>query len=264
MKTLIRCFPVILRDGRADDVREWLKDKWLLETDGTKKVVVQIVKEKEPKDLVLVAGGDGTLLAAVKKFAYLDVPFFGIGRGTENFLLNPIDSLAELVWVFERSHECVLIKTCLLDVQFFLNSGAVFETTAFNDVYFNAQPGTTIRGKIRGEPFSDLPELEFRGDGIIIATPQGSTAYNFAAGGSIVSLRRNSVAISTICCTRPIRTTVSYQKIEVEIMKGIATGTADGKSSSKKGIKKAIIQLSEKTVTLVFKPGYNFEAKRYR
>ena len=157
MKTLIRCFPVILRDGRADDVRNWLKNDWLSQTDGLKKVVLQIVKEEEPKDLVLVAGGDGTLLSAVKKFAYLDVPFFGIGRGTENFLLNPVLSCPELVWIFQNFDKCALIKTRLLDVKFILNNGAVFETTAFNDVYFNARPGTTIRGKIKGE-FSTLPE----------------------------------------------------------------------------------------------------------
>ena len=75
-------FPRNPLDNRADDVRGWI-DRWSSEV---------LAQHPENADILVVAGGDGTLLEAIHELQRFGKPFFGIGRGTKNYLLNEIKS----------------------------------------------------------------------------------------------------------------------------------------------------------------------------
>ena len=135
-------------------------------------------------DLVVVAGGDGTILRAVETVRKNASPILGINLGHVGFLAEAEQSdLAEVIksvnnkkWIVER-------RMCL-QVEVKLNEKKVYETFALNDV--------SIEKTIRGHMFDlilaidDLPVSEFGADGIVCATPTGSTAYAFSAGGPVV------------------------------------------------------------------------------
>jgi len=213
-------------------------------------------------DLFMVAGGDGTLLHAIRLFVKFNKPFFGINRGTSGFLLNQIGSDEELAKVLKKFSSCKLIKLRLLKGKFFSGRrGRRKSSYAFNDFYVKASRGNErVVGAIRGA--KSFPKHIFDGDGIIIATPQGSTAYNYSAGGAILSLGAKQLAIKSICARTALRAVVPEQKLTAEISRGRATAYADHSRISSQ-VKKFIVSPSAKFATLAFKPGYDFEFKRW-
>jgi len=243
------------KDGRAAEVKRWFKEKSLSNS-------VELTAKAAKADLFIVAGGDGTLLHAISLFRKYNKPFFGLNRGTSGFLLNQINSAEELARVIEKFEKCKLVKLRLLKGSFSASGRRRQIFYAFNDFYVKAARGNErIIGAIRGA--KNFPAHVFDGDGIIISTPQGSTAYNYAAGGSILSLGAKQLAVKSICSKKPLSAVVPEQKITVEIIRGKAAAFADHKKIMS-GVRKFIIKPSADSVELVFKPGYDFEIKRWR
>ncbi|OIP81804.1 MAG: hypothetical protein AUK20_00050, partial [Parcubacteria group bacterium CG2_30_45_37] len=167
--------------GRATDIRKWFEKKNLRQA-------AELAVRPAQADLFIVAGGDGALLHAIRLLRKYHKPFFGINRGTSGFLLNQIGSAEELARVLKKFSSCKLIKLRLLKGRFFSGrSRRPASFYAFNDFYVKASRGNErVVGAIRGA--KSFSKHIFDGDGIIIATPQGSTAYNYSAGGAILSL----------------------------------------------------------------------------
>ncbi len=243
------------QDKQSGDINQWFKGKSLSHA-------VKLTLNPARADFFVVAGGDGALLRAISLYRKYGKPFFGINRGTSGFLLNQIDSAEELAEVFLNFDACKLIKLNMLKGDFTAaGSRAAKSFYAFNDFYVKATRGNDrIIGAIRGT--KNFPKHEFDGDGLIISTPQGSTAYNYAAGGAIISLGANQLAIKSVCTKKPLSAVVPDQEITVEIDRGRATAYADhGKIMS--GVKKFKVKPSREIVKLAFKPGYDFEFKRW-
>ncbi|MDD4271668.1 MAG: NAD(+)/NADH kinase [Patescibacteria group bacterium] len=250
-----QAFLLTNQDKRSQEINKWFKGKGLAG-------LVKLVNKPAPADFFVAAGGDGTLLRAISLFRKYNKPFFGINCGTSGFLLNQIDSAEELAEVFLNFSLCKLIKLNMLQGDFIAaGSSQVKSFYAFNDFYIKATQGNErIIGTIRGD--KNFPKHEFDGDGIIISTPQGSTAYNYAAGGAIISLGANQLAIKSVCAKKSLRAVVPDQGITVEIERGQATAYADhGKILTK--VKKFKVKPSREAVKLAFKPGYDFELKRW-
>jgi len=143
-------------------------------------------------DLIIVLGGDGTFLSIARQAVEAQVPVAGFNLGTLGFLTAmKKESLAEgLGHIF--SGRAVISHRKLLQADF---KGQVY--TAMNDVVVNK--GTIARIvklllKIDGETVAEV-----KGDGLILATPTGSTAYSISAGGPIVSPEVNGIVITPIC-----------------------------------------------------------------
>jgi NAD+ kinase len=148
--------------------------------------VVELGKDAQLKDLevVMVLGGDGTILKAAEVVRDSATPLLGINLGHVGFLAeSERDGLSEAVHrVVDRDY---LVKERLaLDVKVFVKGEQVFHTWALNEA--------TVEKNARERMLEVVVEIDkrplssFGCDGIVMATPTGSTAYSFSAGGPIV------------------------------------------------------------------------------
>jgi NAD+ kinase len=152
-------------------------------------------------DAILVLGGDGTLLAAARRLAGKQIPLMGVNFGRLGFLANftPDEFQADFHRLIER--ELPITPRQILQVTVEAQGAQHFSSIALNDAVVTAGPPyhiidlvLTVRDGAAG-----TGSVHCSGDGIIISTPSGSTAYNLAAGGPIVTLGINAVAITPIC-----------------------------------------------------------------
>lgn len=247
----MKIFFVFSRDKRSDDVKEWIGKV-------NRKCGIEVVGSAKKADVIIVVSGDGAMLHAINKYYSLNKLFFGVNRGTVGFLLNPVKTVKEFLKIFKNFGLNNIIQSKLIKATFITENKKREQVRyAFNDVYLNARHGSSISGLVKTKKSLNG---KFSGDGIIIATPQGSTAYNRAAGGSILPLGHDIFAVTS---NNPstIRTSVAFQEIVVEVTRGMAIGHADNKRVTK--VRKVIIKPTDINVRLVFKRGYDFEGKRY-
>lgn len=148
-------------------------------------------------DLIVVLGGDGTLLQAVKEGVFPAPPLLAVNLGTLGFLTGagPADFAHVLGEVLEGS--AVLSERTLLSVEV-LREGKVFwKGSALNDVVVSRGERSRL---IRLEVEIDGDSLtEYNADGLIIATPTGSTAYSLSAGGPVLAPDSGVFVITPIC-----------------------------------------------------------------
>ena len=151
----------------------------------------------EKSDLVVVIGGDGTLLATARLLAGRPVPILAINLGGLGFLTEI--TLSELYPQLEKvlAGGFVTDRRVMLDAALVRNGESVERHQALNDVVINK--GTLARiidleTSVNGQHVST-----FRSDGLIIATPTGSTAYNLSAGGPIVHPDMSAMLVTPIC-----------------------------------------------------------------
>ena len=148
-------------------------------------------------DLVVVLGGDGTLLSAARLLDGRDVPVLGINHGGLGFLTAvPLEELyGDLARVLAGEYSSE--SRMMLDASIVRAGESVARHQALNDVVINK--GTPARiieveARVDGRYVST-----FRADGLIISTPTGSTAYNMSAGGPIVHPDLDAILLTPIC-----------------------------------------------------------------
>lgn len=148
-------------------------------------------------DGIIVLGGDGTLLKAVPVAYKLDLPILGVNMGKFGFLTEV--AVEELPVVFERwiSGEISFEERVVLRVSYgdeeeiVLNEGAILKGPFGRIITLEvtiAEDGDTFR---------------LSGDGLIVSTPTGSTAYNLSAGGPVVHPKTSAIILTPICAFRP-------------------------------------------------------------
>ena len=144
--------------------------------------------------LAIAIGGDGTLLTVVRSMKQNNIPVLGINLGTKGFLaeLEPED--VPLILRAARG-ENEYSNRMMLDVEVIRNDELIFSDCALNDVVMHGY-GDCIRLNAWGDGDK---VTSFSGDGIILATPTGSTGYSMSAGGPIVEPDAKNIIISPIC-----------------------------------------------------------------
>ncbi len=148
-------------------------------------------------DLVIVLGGDGTLLAAARVFARTGVPILSVNLGALGFLTEV--RLADLYTHLEAwNKECCAIESrTMLHSELWRDGKMYCEHEALNDVV--AAKGAIARmGHFRVEIDDQLAAV-FRADGVIVSTPTGSTAYSLAAGGPVLVPGVDVLVVTPIC-----------------------------------------------------------------
>lgn len=148
-------------------------------------------------ECVVVLGGDGTLLQAAHDLLGRELPIFGINLGTLGFLAET--EIAELDEAFAKlfAGQYEIREQMMLSVKIRVGGREGALPDALNDLVITRSGFSRVIGVgvyINGELVND-----YRGDGVIIATPSGSTGYSLSAGGPIVSPASNMMVITPVC-----------------------------------------------------------------
>lgn len=194
---LASILPDLLNWFRKHDYHLYLDDETAkYTTDGAEVVVRRLIGEKHP-DFVLVLGGDGTLLSAARAVAHAGVPILAVNLGSLGFLTEvplgemyatldavdqgqcPVEERSVLECELLRAEECLARHFALNDVV--VNKSAISRLVEF-DLLVN---GTFV--------------FNYKADGVIIATPTGSTAYSLAAGGPILMPSVDAFVVTPVC-----------------------------------------------------------------
>ncbi len=150
-------------------------------------------------DIVVAIGGDGFMLETLHSFEGSPPPIYGMNRGSVGFLMNGfrVEELPERI----RAAETVSLHPLLMEARTL--AGQMRGARAINEVSLLRETRQTAKLRIEIDGVERMEELMC--DGIIVATPAGSTAYNLSAHGPILPLRGQSLCITPISAFRPRR-----------------------------------------------------------
>lgn len=222
----------------------------------------------EDVECAIVLGGDGTILQAAHDLIKRDIPILGVNLGTLGFL-------AEIeVQTMEQAFSDVFLDKYNMESRMMIEATVVKEDqkagclkmSAVNDVVITRSGFSRIIGVsivINGEAVQN-----YRGDGVIISTPTGSTGYNLSAGGPIVTPKAELIVITPICPhslnARSIIVT-SEDTVEIQIRESKKTQeeeaivTVDGSLSMKlQANDRILIQKAKETVKLIRMEDHSF------
>ena len=174
-----------------------------IERDLIEKQTGCAVQEVEPEklaanvDLILVLGGDGTMIATARLMGDTEVPVLGVNYGGLGYLAE--FRFEELYTALESilSGNYRLDKRVMLAVELLRGEEQMTRNRVLNDVVINKSALARI---IEIEAYLNQQFVNsFRADGLIVSTPTGSTAYNLSAGGPVIYPSMNAVVITPIC-----------------------------------------------------------------
>lgn len=217
--------------------------------------------QPEQADVLCPLGGDGFMLQTLHRHGDLGLPVFGLKLGTVGFLMNqhrPEDDLCQRLAGGQPAHLHPLEMTA------FTAGGEQVSERAYNDVSMLRQTrqaahiGIDLNGQER------LPELV--GDGVLVASPAGSTAYNYSAHGPVLPLGSQTIALTPLAAYRPRRwrgailkanTVVRFRVLDP--VKRPVSVTAD--SHETRDVLRVTIVQSQRHVSLLFDPEHNLEER---
>lgn len=212
-------------------------------------------------DLMVALGGDGTIIHCARYAAEFEKPILGVNVGRLGFLAElETDEFDELEKLAEGNY-CIE-KRMMLDIRYREN-GVEKTCSALNDAVM-------MRGTLSPMPdfrvdFNGRTVCDYRGDGLIVSTPTGSTAYSLSAGGPIIDPQLSCILLSPVCShsllTRPV---VFGPNAELSVQTNLRTEgeaflTMDGEISVKLDPMQMVeFSRSEKTVSIVKLKDHNF------
>ena len=165
-----------------------------------KKKILKIHKNSTIKkaDIFVVAGGDGFMLYAIKKYQKYDKPFYGVNCGSYGFLMNK-QGVSDLHKKISNS-----LHTTINPLEIIINSTKIKKKLiAINEISLLRQSRQTTSLNLKVGKKTIIKN--FVGDGILVSTPAGSTAYNLSIHGPILDLNSGKLALTPISAFRPRR-----------------------------------------------------------
>lgn len=160
---------------------------------------LDIAGKRTKPDVIIVLGGDGFMLEVLHKYMHRGIPIYGMNCGSVGFLLNNYaPGLLEERVRDARRHTIHPLRMYARSVD-----GKERQELAINEVSLFRESRQTAKIRVTIDHVVRIHELVC--DGIMVATPAGSTAYNFSAGGPIIPLSANVLALTPIAPFRPRR-----------------------------------------------------------
>jgi NAD+ kinase len=206
----IKCVGVIVKPhtdeawDTACELSTWLKErgidlvgKSLSEDEACRVPTLSTAEFIAKADLIVVLGGDGTMIAAARLLGDTETPVLGINYGSLGYLTD--FRIEEMFPALEQvlAGNYQLDHRVTLDVQHHRAGVVLTENRILNDVVINkAALARIIEIKVELDGFY---VNSFRADGLIVATPTGSTAYNLSAGGPIIFPSMRAMVLTPIC-----------------------------------------------------------------
>ena len=174
------------------------------ETQDAQKARTDLIKEHgqhspDEADILIALGGDGTMLEVLHQYYTHGKPVYGMNLGSVGFLLNPYNKDG----LMDRLEQATQVDLNPLEMSARTEDGDNIKAIAFNEVALFRQRRQTAHITVTVDDVERLPELVC--DGVLVATPAGSTAYNLSAHGPILPLDSNVLALTPISAFRPRR-----------------------------------------------------------
>jgi NAD+ kinase len=203
----------------------WLADhgyKVIIDTEtetyiSGQEVVPRVQMASRSLDLVVVLGGDGTLLSAARVTAAIDVPLLGVNLGSLGFLTEvPLQSLYSMLEAIGQERAAVEQRS-LMQVELLRGDEVRGSYLVFNDAVVNK----TVLARLNTyDLYIDKVLVSgYRADGMIVATPTGSTAYSLSAGGPVLMPTVKAFVVTPVAphslTHRPL---VVPDSVEIEIL----------------------------------------------
>jgi NAD+ kinase len=157
---------------------------------------IRMEREIQNADAVICFGGDGTILHMAKTATRYGVPILGVNIGTMGFMAelesSELEDLAKLA-----QGEYTIDRRMMLDVTVRRDRDIIFHDLCLNDAVITK--GAVARIVHLSVKCDGVQAMECGGDGVVVATPTGSTAYSLSAGGPIVEPDAKNILITPIC-----------------------------------------------------------------
>ena len=173
-------------------------NKKTLAIKSTLEKIIKTVSLKK-SEIIIVIGGDGFMLQTLKKYYKLNKLFYGINSGDYGFLMNKFQKKV----VINNFSKTDLVKISPLQMTVKNKFGKYKKSIAINEISILRQSKQAASILIKNDSKNIIKKL--RGDGLLVCTPAGSTAYNLSVHGPILNLNSNKLAISPVSPFRPRR-----------------------------------------------------------
>lgn len=207
----------------SEGVTKWLVEKGV-EVYGEKeltervKLVKTVTREDLPEkiDTLIVLGGDGTMLSAARIIGGRKIPILGVNLGSLGFLTsNTVDEVYRVLEMMMKEERVPIEERMMLSVDVVRGGKKVDSYTVLNDAVIKGTIARLVELEIR---INEEYVTTYRADGLIVATPTGSTAYSLSAAGPILYPTIHSVIVAPICpfnlTNRPV-VLPDWMKVEV-------------------------------------------------
>ena len=179
----VMCLPFTPRKGEKVEIPQGV-------------VVSTLEKELPTADLLVCFGGDGTILHAARDATMHNVPILGVNLGSVGFMAELEKTELSLLSLLGRGiHRTE--ERMMLDVRVVRSGKVISETLALNDAVVSN--GSMARVAELDVYADEELITDFTGDGVIVATPTGSTAYSMSAGGPIVEPTSSCIIVTPVC-----------------------------------------------------------------
>jgi NAD+ kinase len=212
-------------------------------------------------DVIVALGGDGLMLGTLHRYMNDHTPIYGMNRGSVGFLMNEYheDALLDRLEGAEVSRIRPLTMTAVDHEGTVHRALAINEVSVFRETHQVAKLRISVDNKIR------LEELSC--DGLLVATPAGSTAYNLSAYGPILPIDARLLALTPISAFRPRRwrgaLLPSGARIEIEVLeaeKRPVSAVADN-AATRSVVNVVVEESREVEILMLFDPGHNLDER---
>ena len=213
----------------------------------------------EEADVIVALGGDGLMLETLHQYIDRGIPIYGMNRGTVGFLMNEYREAG----LRQRLDAAKEVRLHPLRMRARTIDGETHEAISINEVSLLRETRQTAKLRIGVDGTVRIDELYC--DGVIVATPAGSTAYNFSAHGPIIPLGAQLMALTPISAFRPRRLRAallpSEARVTIDVLepkKRPVSAVAD--YTEVRDVRRVVVQ-EDKSVTLqlLFDPEHNLE-----